>query len=96
MYLAADLIEAVVALVQMGIVGIDTWNSTADDVERPDRIVWDLDPGPRAHGSRLWPLRGWCDRFLTCSGCAAEHHAGRGSSGPNVEAIPLRLRLDTS
>jgi DNA primase len=30
----------------MGIVEIHTWNSTAQDVERPNRIVWDLDPGP--------------------------------------------------
>jgi bifunctional non-homologous end joining protein LigD len=30
----------------MGIVEIHTWNSTIDDVERPNRIVWDLDPGP--------------------------------------------------
>jgi bifunctional non-homologous end joining protein LigD len=45
-YLVADSIEAVVSLVQMGIVEIHTWNSTADDVERPDRIIWDLDPGP--------------------------------------------------
>ena len=22
------------------------WNSTVGDIERPDRIVWDLDPGP--------------------------------------------------
>jgi DNA primase len=26
----------------MGIVGIHTWNSTARDVEHPNRIVWDL------------------------------------------------------
>jgi bifunctional non-homologous end joining protein LigD len=45
-YLVADTIEAVVALAQMGIVEIHTWNSTDDDVERPNRIVWDLDPGP--------------------------------------------------
>jgi bifunctional non-homologous end joining protein LigD len=45
-YLVADSIEAVVSLAQMGIVEIHTWNSTASDVERPDRIVWDLDPGP--------------------------------------------------
>ena len=46
-YLVADSIEAVVSLAQMGIVEIHTWNSTADDIERPNRIVWDLDPGPQ-------------------------------------------------
>ena len=45
-YLVADSIEAVVSLAQMGIVEIHTWNSTADDVEHPNRLVWDLDPGP--------------------------------------------------
>jgi bifunctional non-homologous end joining protein LigD len=45
-YLVADSIAAVVSLAQMGIVEIHTWNSTAEDVERPNRIVWDLDPGP--------------------------------------------------
>jgi len=45
-YLVADSIEAVVSLAQMGIVEIHTWNSTAEDVERPNRLVWDLDPGP--------------------------------------------------
>ena len=46
-YLVADNIEAVVSLAQMGIVEIHTWNSTDDDVDRPNRIVWDLDPGPK-------------------------------------------------
>ena len=45
-YLVADTIEAVISLAQMGIVEIHTWNSTADDVDHPNRIVWDLDPGP--------------------------------------------------
>jgi bifunctional non-homologous end joining protein LigD len=45
-YLVADSVSGVVALAQMGVVEIHTWNSTADDVERPNRIVWDLDPGP--------------------------------------------------
>jgi bifunctional non-homologous end joining protein LigD len=45
-YLVADSIEAVISLVQMGIVEVHTWNSTADDIERPNRIIWDLDPGP--------------------------------------------------
>jgi bifunctional non-homologous end joining protein LigD len=46
-YLVADTVSAVVALAQMGIVEIHTWNSTDDDIERPNRIVWDLDPGPQ-------------------------------------------------
>jgi bifunctional non-homologous end joining protein LigD len=46
-YLVADSIEAVVALAQMGIVEIHTWNSTTDALERPNRLVWDLDPGPQ-------------------------------------------------
>jgi bifunctional non-homologous end joining protein LigD len=50
-YLVADSIPAVVALAQMGIVEIHTWNSTAADIERPNRIVWDLDPGPEV----AWP-----------------------------------------
>lgn len=45
-YLVADSLPAVVALAQMNIVEIHTWNSIADDLERPNRLVWDLDPGP--------------------------------------------------
>jgi bifunctional non-homologous end joining protein LigD len=45
-YLVADDVAGVVSLAQMGIVEIHTWNSTCDDLERPNRIVWDLDPGP--------------------------------------------------
>jgi bifunctional non-homologous end joining protein LigD len=46
-YLVAESISAVVALAQIGVVEIHTWNSTIDDVEHPNRLVWDLDPGPQ-------------------------------------------------
>jgi bifunctional non-homologous end joining protein LigD len=46
-YLAVVNVEGVIALAQMGIIEVHTWNSTIDDVERPNRIVWDLDPGPQ-------------------------------------------------
>jgi bifunctional non-homologous end joining protein LigD len=52
-YLVADDIAGVVSLVQMGMVEIHTWNATADDIERPNRIVWDLDPGPEVPWSEV-------------------------------------------
>jgi bifunctional non-homologous end joining protein LigD len=50
-YLVADSAEAVVSLAQMGILEIHTWNSTTDRVEQPNRVIWDLDPGPEVG----WP-----------------------------------------
>jgi bifunctional non-homologous end joining protein LigD len=50
-YLVAEDIAGVVALIQMGMIEIHTWNATADDIERPNRIIWDLDPGPEV----TWP-----------------------------------------
>ncbi|MFN8067155.1 MAG: non-homologous end-joining DNA ligase [Vicinamibacterales bacterium] len=44
-YLVADTPDALVSLVQMGVVEVHTWNSTCDDLERPDRVVLDIDPG---------------------------------------------------
>lgn len=47
-YLAVDGVEGVIALAQMGIVEIHTWNSTTGNIEKPNRLVWDFDPGPDA------------------------------------------------
>ncbi|HXU67709.1 MAG TPA: hypothetical protein VN947_00195 [Polyangia bacterium] len=44
-YLVANDAAGVVALAQLDVLEIHTWNSSADDVERPDRLVIDLDPG---------------------------------------------------
>jgi bifunctional non-homologous end joining protein LigD len=46
-YLIADTLAAVVGLVQMDILEIHTWNCVFEDIERPNRIVIDLDPGER-------------------------------------------------
>ena len=50
-YLIADDIAGIIGLVQMGVLEIHTWNSTFDDVERPNRLVIDLDPGEEV----TWP-----------------------------------------
>jgi bifunctional non-homologous end joining protein LigD len=44
-YLIADDIAGTVALVQMGVLEIHTWNSDFARLEQPNRLVIDLDPG---------------------------------------------------
>jgi bifunctional non-homologous end joining protein LigD len=46
-YAAANSISAVVGLVQMGVIELHAWGSTTRHIERPDRMVFDLDPDPR-------------------------------------------------
>jgi bifunctional non-homologous end joining protein LigD len=45
-YLVADDLAGLLALVELDVVEIHTWNARVPDVERPDRLVVDLDPGP--------------------------------------------------
>jgi len=44
-YFRVDDAEGLLSLVQMGALEIHTWNSFADDYDRPDRVIFDLDPG---------------------------------------------------
>jgi bifunctional non-homologous end joining protein LigD len=52
-YLVADDLAGLVSLVQMGILEIHTWNAVADEIERPDRVVFDLDPDPSVGWDRV-------------------------------------------
>jgi bifunctional non-homologous end joining protein LigD len=45
-YLIVDSLASLIGLVQIGILEIHTWNSVVDRLEQPDRVVFDLDPGP--------------------------------------------------
>jgi bifunctional non-homologous end joining protein LigD len=51
-YLVADDVPGIVGLIQMGVLEIHTQNVTDADLERPDRIVFDLDPGEGVS----WPV----------------------------------------
>jgi bifunctional non-homologous end joining protein LigD len=46
-YMIVDDLAGLIALAQRNIIELHTWNSTADHLETPDRIVFDLDPGPQ-------------------------------------------------
>ena len=45
-YMVIDDLAGLIALAQRNIIEFHTWNSMADRVERPNRVVLDLDPGP--------------------------------------------------
>jgi bifunctional non-homologous end joining protein LigD len=50
-FLYIDSPDGIVALAQMGVAEIHTWMSRYDEPRRPDRICFDLDPGPDVE----WP-----------------------------------------
>ena len=50
-YMVADTAEGLVAMMQMNWIEIHTWNSTVEHLEQPNRLVFDLDPGPDVR----WP-----------------------------------------
>ncbi|HET6434944.1 MAG TPA: DNA ligase D [Xanthomonadaceae bacterium] len=44
-YVYVDSVEGLLDLVQMNVLEFHPWGSRIEDVERPDRLVFDLDPG---------------------------------------------------
>ncbi|HEY8550979.1 MAG TPA: DNA ligase D [Vicinamibacterales bacterium] len=45
-YMVVESVQGLVSLMQMNWLEAHTWNSTIDHLERPDRLVFDVDPGP--------------------------------------------------
>jgi bifunctional non-homologous end joining protein LigD len=51
-HLYIEDLAGLVSLVQVGVLEIHPWGSRVDRIERPDRLIFDLDPGPGVS----WPL----------------------------------------
>ncbi len=45
-YITIQGLSGLIALVQLGVLEIHPWGSRDDNVEKPDRLVFDLDPSP--------------------------------------------------
>jgi bifunctional non-homologous end joining protein LigD len=52
-YLTVDSAEGLVGLAQMGVLEIHPWGSRSGSLEKPDRIVFDLDPDTAIHWKTL-------------------------------------------
>ncbi len=48
-----DTLEALIGAVQMDVIELHTWNARVTDIERPDRVVFDLDPDPALGWDRM-------------------------------------------
>jgi bifunctional non-homologous end joining protein LigD len=46
LYIAVRDLPGLISLVQLGVLEIHPWGSRRDRLERPDRMIFDLDPGP--------------------------------------------------
>lgn len=46
LYVVVDDLSGLITLVQFGVLELHPWGSREDHLERPDRMIFDLDPGP--------------------------------------------------
>lgn len=50
-YMTVNRLRSLIALVQMGVLEIHTWGARGKHLDKPDRIIFDLDPAPDV----AWP-----------------------------------------
>lgn len=52
-YIYIKDLKGLLALIQLGVLEIHTWNCTTDNTEKPDMIIFDLDPAPDVPWSKV-------------------------------------------
>lgn len=90
--LYVDSLAGIVTLVQMGVLEIHPWGSRVDDVERPDRITFDLDPDPALPWSRVVAGAHLVREHLSAIGLESFVKT-TGGKGLHV-VVPVRRRLE--
>lgn len=52
-YVVVDSLPGIIALVQIGVLELHTWGARRDRLDRPDRMIFDLDPDPSLAWQRV-------------------------------------------
>jgi bifunctional non-homologous end joining protein LigD len=90
--LAVDTAHALVSAAQMNVIEFHTWNSLAKNIDRPDRVIFDLDPGEGVSWANLQEAAVLMRTLLTELGLQAWLKTS-GGKGLHV-VVPLAPRLD--
>ena len=90
--LAVDTPDALVSAAQMNTIEFHTWNSTAKKIDRPDRIVFDLDPGEGVSWAQVQEAAILTRAMLTELGLAGWLKTS-GGKGLHV-VVPIVPKLD--
>ena len=84
--------EALVSAAQMNVIEFHTWNSTIRNIDKPDRMVFDLDPGEGVAWTHVQEAALLTRALLTELGLASWLKTS-GGKGLHV-VVPLAPRLD--
>ena len=90
--LAIDSPAALVAAAQMNTVELHTWNSTVKAIDRPDRVIFDLDPGEGVSWAHVQESAILTRTMLTELGLESWVKTS-GGKGLHV-VVPLAAKLD--
>lgn len=52
-YLTVETADGLIGLAQLGVLEIHPWGSRIDDIEKPDRLIFDFDPDPALPFARV-------------------------------------------
>jgi bifunctional non-homologous end joining protein LigD len=63
-YVVVHDLKGLLTLIQFGVLEIHAWGARSDDIERPDRVVFDLDPDPTVPWKRVVQSARWIRELL--------------------------------
>ena len=91
-YVAVNNLQGLITLIQMGVLELHTWGCTTDHLDRPDRLIFDLDPDPEISWGPLKEAAQSLRAYLADLGLASFVKT-TGGKGLHV-VVPLVPKID--